>query len=198
MLNYDDGINIDKLDKGCVILNIDKDSGYRVCMVDKSNRSSEAHYWKENFLNLKPCADEYHYTKDFLTLTKNFVTKQITNEFEVNKADQIDLLNKSVEYFKKNEKFNKTEFENEVFQDDNVIKSFRNFNDIFQQENDTEIKNSFDISNQAVKKQSRVFKSVLKLDKNFHIYIHGDRQLIEQGIDSDGRKFYKIYYKEEL
>ena len=198
MLNYDDGINIDKLDKGCVILNIDKDSGYRVCMVDKSNRSSEAQYWKENFLNLKPCADEYHYTKDFLTLTKNFVTKQITNEFEVNKADQIDLLNKSVEYFKKNEKFNKTEFENEVFQDDNVIKSFRNYNDIFQQENDTEIKNSFDISNQAVKKQSRVFKSVLKLDKNFHIYIHGDRQLIEQGIDSDGRNFYKIYYKEKL
>ena len=27
----------------------------------------------------------------------------------------------------------------------------------------------------------RVFKSVLKLDKNFHIYIHGDRNKIERG-----------------
>jgi len=38
---------------------------------------------------------------------------------------------------------------------------------------------------------------VLKLDKNFHIYIHGDRNLIEQGEEPDGRKFYKIYYEEE-
>jgi hypothetical protein len=49
----------------------------------------------------------------------------------------------------------------------------------------------------AVKKQERIFKSVLKLDKNFHIYIHGDRELIEQGMDADGRKFYKIYFEEE-
>jgi hypothetical protein len=39
----------------------------------------------------------------------------------------------------------------------------------------------FSISAEAVKKQSRVFKSVLKLDKNFHIYIHGDKELIERG-----------------
>lgn len=45
-------------------------------------------------------------------------------------------------------------------------------------------------------KQARVFKSVIKLDKNYHIYIHGDRQLIEQGEDNKG-KFYKVYYKEE-
>jgi hypothetical protein len=48
-----------------------------------------------------------------------------------------------------------------------------------------------------VKKQARVFKSVLKLDKNFHIYIHGNRELIEQGVEKDGRKFYKIYFEKE-
>jgi len=60
-----------------------------------------------------------------------------------------------------------------------------------------EVSDNFDISKQAVKKQARVFKSVLKLDKNFHIYIHGNRDLIEQGVDNNGRKFYKIYYEEE-
>jgi predicted transcriptional regulator len=35
------------------------------------------------------------------------------------------------------------------------------------------------------------------IDKNFHIYVHGNRNLIEQGIDETGRKFYKIYYQEE-
>jgi hypothetical protein len=59
------------------------------------------------------------------------------------------------------------------------------------------IVSEFDISTSAVKRQSKVFKNVLKLDRNFHIYIHGDRELIEKGVDPDGRKYYKIFYKEE-
>lgn len=89
------------------------------------------------------------------------------------------------------------EFEEEVFQDSGIIKSFRNFDNSYRQENEIDITDSFDISPQAVKKQARVFKSVLKLDKNFHIYIHGNRDMIEQGVDKDGRKYYKIYYDQE-
>jgi hypothetical protein len=56
----------------------------------------------------------------------------------------------------------------------------------------------FDISTQAVKKQAKVFKSILKLDKNFHIYVHGNRELIEQGYDEEKHmKYYKVYYREE-
>ena len=54
------------------------------------------------------------------------------------------------------------------------------------------------ISAPAVKKQAKIFKSVLKLDKNFHIYIHGNREMIEQGVEKDGRKFYKIYFEKEV
>lgn len=67
----------------------------------------------------------------------------------------------------------------------------------YREENEIELTDNFDISPHAVKKQARAFKSVLKLDKNFHIYIHGNRELIEQGVEKDGRKFYKIYFKEE-
>ncbi|MFM7764289.1 MAG: hypothetical protein ACKO6I_01410, partial [Sphingomonadales bacterium] len=38
---------------------------------------------------------------------------------------------------------------------------------------------------------------ILKLDKNFHTYIHGNREMIEKGTDPDGRKFYKIYFENE-
>ncbi len=38
-----------------------------------------------------------------------------------------------------------------------------------------------------------MFKSVLKLDKNFHNYIHRDRNKIEQAVDEKGRKYYNIY-----
>jgi hypothetical protein len=60
------------------------------------------------------------------------------------------------------------------------------------------VADSFEISTQAVKKQARIFKSVLKLDKNFHIYIHGNRDMIEQGVEKDGRKYYKIYFENEI
>jgi len=55
---------------------------------------------------------------------------------------------------------------------------------------------NFTISESAVKKQARTLKSIIKLDKNFDIHIHNNRQLIEQGRDEKG-KFYKIYYKDE-
>jgi len=193
----DDGINIEKLDKACLIFDLNKEAGYKVCIIDKSNKSSEAQFWKDIFLQVQACSDDYHQTKEFMNITKNFVTKQLTEEFEVSKTDQIDLLNRSVEYFKSHDSYNKEEFENEIFNNPDVIDSFRDFDQRFRDENNIEINEEFGISNQAVKKQARIFKSVLKLDKNFHIYIHGNRSLIEKGVDDNGRKFYKIFYDEE-
>ena len=132
-----------------------------------------------------------------MTLTKAFVADKLAEDFVVTKADQVDYLNRSMNYFKKKEHFDVNEFSEEVFADKNVIHSFLGFKDDFQAEKDVQIDEGFAISAAAVKKQQRVFKSVLKLDKNFHIYIHGDKRLIERGTDSDGRKFYKIYYTEE-
>ena len=103
----EDGINVEKLDKACLIFNLDRDNGYKVCSIDKSNKSIEAQFWKDSFLQIKPCNDSFHLTKDFMNITKNFVTKKLTEDFEVSKADQIDLLNRSVEYFKTNESFDK-------------------------------------------------------------------------------------------
>lgn len=191
------GIAVRKLDKGCLIFNTKVKDGYLVSVVDNTNRGEEAQYWKSEFLGVQPVANEFHLTNEFLGIAKNFVTNQLEEDFEVNKADKIDLLNRSVEYFKTRESFDKKEFEKEVFQDEGIIKSFQNFNDNYRHENETQLTDNFVISPQAVKKQARVFKSVLKLDKNFHIYIHGDRELIEQGVEKDGRRYYKIYFNEE-
>lgn len=196
-LQIEEGIHLEKLDKGCLILDTDAEKGYKICILDKSNRGPEAQYWRDNFLMIRPAQDEFHHTKDFLSLTKTYVTAGLPDEFEVSRTEQIDLLNRSMEYFKTHESFNKREFEREVFQDEEVIKSFRKFDKIYREDNELEAFDNFDIDETAVKRQGRVFKSVLKLDKNFHIYIHGNRNMIEQGTEADGRKFYKIYYNSE-
>ena len=196
-IKADEGINIDKLDKGCIIFNLNEDIGYKIAIIDKAGRGAEASYWKDDFLQVKTCADDYNFTRNFLNVTKAYVTQQLTEEFEVSKADQIDLLNKSVNYFKDNERFVAEDFAATVFEDKSVINSFNQFKNTMQHDADLDLSDGFDINNQAVKKQARVFKSVLKLDKNFHVYIHGNRNLIEKGEDDNGRKYYKLYYDNE-
>ncbi|MGN7203640.1 nucleoid-associated protein [Pedobacter sp. SAFR-022] len=198
-LSYEeDAINITKLDKGCLIFNTDKEEGFKVAVIDQTNRTAEAVYWKDEFLKLKVRNDNYNQTNNVLGVYKSFVTEKLDEEFEMTKADKIDLLNKSMKYFKEKESFDLDEFANEVIANEDGIESFKNFKKSYEEEFDTAIPDSFDINTAAVKKQARVFKSIIKLDRNFHIYIHGDKELIEKGFDEDkSMNYYKVYFKEE-
>jgi hypothetical protein len=194
-VNFFTGISTKKVDKGALILNTQKKDGYVVVIVDNLN-ALEAKYWKDDFLKLKVQQNDYKATADVLQITREFV-EQLPDKHGIDRPDQIDLLNRSIEYFKSNDNFNKKEFERDVFQDKDIIKSFRSFDSDYRDSNSISDVDQFEISTQAVRKQARIFKSVLKLDKNFHVYIHGDRSRIEHGIEKDGRKYYKIYYDEE-
>ena len=109
------------------------------------------------------------------------------------------MLNRSIDYFKTRDHFDMEEFTGEVIHHPEVVDSFMEYKKNFETARNFEIEDNFDIHLSAVKKQQKSFKSVLKLDKNFHIYIHGRRDLIERGIDEEtGKKYYKIYFEEEL
>lgn len=192
-LKIKQGISGRKLDKACLILLTDEP--YTILVIDNGN--NETDFWLNDFLSIELKNDFINNTSQFLSLTKSFITDQFTEEYQTSKPDQIDLLNRSLQYFKKHETFDKSEFENEVLVDKNVIKSFQNFDESYCKENGIDVKSNFEIAPQAVKKQAKIFKSVLKLDRNFHIYIHGSTEMIEQGTDENGRKFYKIFYHEE-
>mgnify|MGYP000852312106 CR=1 FL=1 len=187
------GIGSKKPDKGVLILATEEP--YTLFIID--NNGGETSYWQEDFINHRPKKDATNSTHHLMAMAKEFITEKFPSEFEVSKADQIDLLNRSANYFKKKELFDRDEFETEVFADPTVIDSFKTFDRSYREEKEVDVYDKFEIAPQTVKKQSRIFKSVLKLDKNFHIYIHGNRDLIEQGVDADGRKYYKIFYENE-
>lgn len=194
-IEKDYGIGLSKLDKGALIYNSSKETGYAVSVVD-NNKNGDMYYWFEDFLKVKQRDDEYFQTQETLTVYKEYITKQLPQEFETTKADQADFLNKSITFFKEKETFDYDEFTREVLEDPNVIESFGNFKSDYEQEMQVSISEDFAINEAAVKKQSRGFKSVIKLDKNFHIYVHGDRKLIETGQDEKG-KYYRLYFEEE-
>lgn len=189
------GIDIKRLDKGAVIFNTEREEGFAVVIVDNTNRT-EARYWIDDFLCVKPRQDNYHNTHNAMAMCKKYVTKQLPSQFDVSRADQAEMLNETMKYFKEQDSFSMDEFSERVIRQPEVAESFARFREEYEQDRDIRIEDEFSISDSAVKKQARSYKSVIKLDRNFHIYVHGNRSLLEQGQDAKG-KFYKVYYEEE-
>ncbi|MGZ3813480.1 MAG: nucleoid-associated protein, partial [Mucilaginibacter sp.] len=61
-MDYEENaININKLDKGVLIFNIEKENGYKVVVIDHTNRGQDAAaYWKDEFLQLKIRNDSFN------------------------------------------------------------------------------------------------------------------------------------------
>ena len=195
-IDRSEGIHAEKLDKACIIFNTEGETGYKICALDKSNKSKEAQYWMTDFLNVTHRADDYHHTKNYIKATKQFIEDRVKPLYEIDKVDEADLLKRSKDYLDNTEQFNEKEYLEQTFNSPEVIQEFEAYKQDYKEERNVELKEDFTVHHAAVKNQSKVFKSVLKLDKNFHIYIHGDRELIEKGTEN-GRKYYKIFYEEE-
>lgn len=197
-ISADSGININKLDKGCLIFNTEQDQGYVVAAVDNLNRNTDARYWFDRFLQIRQREDKYYHTEQVISLTKDFVTNRLPEEFEMDRADQAEILNDSAAYLKENETFNMKDFAEQVIRQPEAIESFMGYREDYEKVNDLELAESFDIAGEVVKKKSRYLRSVIKLDKNFHIYIHGKRERVKKGVDPEtGLNYYQLFYEQE-
>jgi len=189
------GININKLDKGCLILNLEEEEGYKMMIIDNTNRNSEAQYWMDKFLRVEAIADNFYHTHHYLSMCRDFAMEAFP---EAAKADQLALANESEKFFREQSNFDKVSYHEKVLQDPEVIERFENYKDDYQQEKMIEIVDEFEVAPSAVKKLKKVFKSVIKLDKNFHIYVHGNRDFIKRGYDEGlDLNYYQVFFKEE-
>ena len=95
-------LNISKLEKACLIFNTQKEDGFVACVHD-SAKNSEGGYWVDLFLQVCERADDFYFTQNMMTVCKEYISKQLPEEFEVTRIDQADLLNRSAQFFKENE-----------------------------------------------------------------------------------------------
>jgi hypothetical protein len=194
-----EGILTDNIEKSCLILEGTTEAPMMVLCHNKANNTqAEAIYWKDDFLQIEPAENNFVQTQAFMEMTNSFIKDRYPNDFELNKVDQIDLLNKSVKFLQLKDSFNEDEFANEVLMFPEVKESFAKFTDEYKSSNNLALNNDFEIDNRAVKNYDNNSHKVIKLDKNFHVYVHGNKHLIEKGFDENRDKhFYKIYFDEE-
>lgn len=199
-LGAQEGVSIRKLDKGCIVFNIEREDGYRVVAVDNINKGQEARFWMEEFLGLKPREDSHFFTDNYMQMCKGFVRDVFNEENHVTRPEQIELMNRSLDFFQKNPQFSQDAFNASVMSEPQIISAFNDYKDQYQTDNkfSQPMPTEFEISADAVKGEKKNFKSIIKLDKNFHIYVHGSQYYMEKGYDEKrDMNYYKLYYKSE-
>ena len=198
-LLLEEGIDLKKPEKGVLILRKEKEFGYLSYAIESAaSKQADADFWKKAFLQISPIENSYHHTNAALGMCKLFISNELNEQFETTKSDQIDMLQRSMDYFKTHDQFQLEEFNKEVLHHPELIDCFAQYKEQYEVAKQVNIEDIFDIHLQAVQKQQRFFKSILKLDKNFHVYIHGRKDLIEKGYDErTGKHYYKLFFDEE-
>jgi len=189
------GININKLDKGCIVFNTSKEEGYKVLSVD-SNRY-DAKYWLENFLSVAPLTDENFYTKNYLKFCQNFA-KDVVLPAE-DKQQEVMFMNRAVNHFAKNDNFEETSFLNEVMENPELIPEFKHYKVEKGPKYSIEDVSNFDIANKAVSDARKKIKNVINLDTNIQIkmdFINPEsaEKFVEKGWDEERQMYYYLVY----
>ena len=140
------GVSLNKLDKGCIIFNYKKEEGYKILTVD-SNRY-DARYWLEHFLSVDAFEDENFITKKYLKFCQGFA-KDVVLPAE-DKKEEVMFMNRAVNHFAKNDMFEETAFLNEVLDNPDLIPEFKNYKVDKGEKYSIEDVTSFPIANAAV------------------------------------------------
>lgn len=195
-MSKEEGININKLDKGALIINSEQQDGFRVLSVD--NNQYDTHYWLHDFLQTDPVRDEVFNTFSYMDMVNNFSKEVVMPAHD--KQEQVKFITDTVDYFTNNDEFNFDEFANKVTKDQETANELR----AYQQNYALDEANHFTISKPAFKSARRQFKTDIKLDTNIQIKLDaGDpdasHHYLEKGYDEEkGMHFYKVYFNEEL
>ncbi|MEM1324033.1 MAG: nucleoid-associated protein [Bacteroidota bacterium] len=191
-----EGISVDKLDKGCLILNVDREEGFLVLSID--NNSYDADYWLHHFLNVDFIRNESFHTRSYLELCNAFSKEVIIPAKD--KQEQIKFLSNSVDYFNSNDQFSVDEFTQKVVPEGEMQEEFRNYQRDFALDG----VEHFEISQKALRSARRKIKDSIKLDTNIQIKLDfnnpdASNRFLEKGYDEQrGMFFYKVYFNEEL
>ena len=189
------GVNLNKLDKGCLIFNIMKEEGYKVLSVD-SNRY-DTKYWLEHFLGVQAFADENFYTKKYMKFCQDFA-KDVVRPAE-DKKEEVMFMNRAVNHFAKNDEFEESAFLNEVIENPDLIPEFKHYKTEKAPKYQIEDLTTFPIANTAVSAARKKMKNLISLDTNIQIkmdFINPEsaEKFVEKGWDEEKQMYYYLVY----
>ncbi len=210
-LHTEQGINPEKIDKGCLILNHLAEKGYYVLNFDRSGTDSR--FWVRDFLGVLPVTDPSFLTKNYTNMAVAFLEKEKKSKKAGPAAGGDDLppwevsnsTQDAIGYFEGKETFSLREFEDEVLKTPDAKARFAEHRSKVEEEQGHRLVDSFSISKKDVNHaKKKIARSVMKLDTGVEIRLKpaavakADR-VLEHGFDEERKmKFIKVFFNEDL
>lgn len=194
-LKYHSGIIPGQIEKGALVY-LDAFRNQQYLLIDKSINSNQDRYWIDSFLEVVPVKNGYFKTKKVIEISKDFIEHKLPEITDLERKEVARIKQEAEKYLRTKDQFQIDEFSEALFHNKDLQEGFKTYANELE---DSSIIEDFDISREAAKKAKTTFKEVIKLDKNFHIYIHGNTDLIQQGYDDKkGMNYYKVYFNNQL
>lgn len=215
-LHKEQGINPEKIDKGCLIIDHLSGKGYYVLTFDRSGTDSR--FWVRDFLGVLPVTDPSFLTKNYTNMAVAFLEKEKKEKKAVKEEGKSQSMEDdlppwetsgaekdALTYFEEKESFSLQEFEEEVLKTPEAKKRFAEHRSQVEEEQGQRFDDSFSISKKDVNKvKKKLQQSVMKLDTGVEIRLKpaamakADR-VLEHGFDEGKKmKFIKVYFNEDL
>lgn len=182
------GTGLKGLDKGCLILNTDRENGYLVGTIDNTNNGSDAQYWTESFLHVTNCEDDYHQTVRLMDMCKGFVKQQSELEGAI-------MAKKAADVFAAGETLQVELLSDMICQDEKQKEEFAAFRQSFEEEHGCFAEEVNVVKKAAIRKPVTKL-TTLKLGSDFEVKVLNPSAKIEGGIDpGSGKNYYKLFYE---
>jgi len=205
-LHTEQGINPEKLDKGCLILNHLASKGYYVFTFDRTG--SDSRFWVRDFLGVVPITDSPFLTNQYVNMAVAFMEKEKKTKPKIGDDtppwDSSHAARDAISYFEEKASFSLHEFEDEVLKTPEAKAKFAEHRSEHEQAQGHKLDDSFEISKKDLTKAKNRIKTVMKLDTGAEIRLKPalaakPDQMLEHGFDEQRKmKFIKIYFNEDL
>ncbi|MEP4076577.1 nucleoid-associated protein [Haloferula sp.] len=202
-LSTEQGINPEKIDKGCLILDHFEGKGYYVLTFDRAG--SESRFWVRDFLSVVPIADPTLMTKKVAEMAMTAVSSDGAEADDDSPPWEVNAPAKeALSYFDGKKKFSLQEFEEQALRTPEAKAKFAAERKRVEEEEGVKVADAFDISKRDVAKAKKGMKSMMKLDTGVEIklkpkVVDKPDTVLEKGYDSEkGMKFIKVFYNKDL
>jgi hypothetical protein len=213
-LHTEQGINPEKIDKGCLILNHHPHKGFHVLTFDRSG--SDSRFWVRDFLAVVAVTDSPFLTNKFANMAVAFVKEEEKAKKQQQKDEPEEanddtppwesatVAKDALSYFEEKEQFSLQEFEEQVLRTPEAVEKFRKHKEKAEEEQGQRFEDSFEISKKDVSKAKKRIGTVVKLDTGVEIHVKPGfadqaEEVLERGFDEGkGMKFIKVFFNGEV
>lgn len=190
ILSPEMGMSLKKLEKGCIVFNVDKETGYKVAVVDNTSSKTDAHYWADNFLHVKDCDDDYHQTVKLMDMVTSFA-QQVKEESEVESAI---VAKKAADLLKTEETVRVDELADKLFDSDEQKEAFETFRQSYEVEYG-HFEEEVNVVPKAASRRPVTRMNVLRLGNDFEVKVLNPNAEIEKGVDDvSGKEYCTLYF----